>query len=85
MSLTQDQNQNEKELLLVHYIRDTINDILSNEDRLNKEVDVFFDRYDADQSGKLDPDEFQQLVFGICGFIGAPKPNKEKYEETFKK
>ena len=64
--------------------KDTIKDILENEDRLNTEVDTFFVNFDADESGKLDADEFRQLVFGICGFIGLPNPPKDVYMDMFK-
>ena len=60
---------------------DTINQILNNQERLNAEVDTMFTCYDADESGKLDPQEFKNVVIALCAFIGLPNPPQEVVQE----
>ena len=64
--------------------KDNIQDILDNDERLATEVDTFFNAFDEDSNELLDPDEFRNLIFGLCGFMGIPNPPKDVYTDMWK-
>ena len=63
---------------------DEMKDLMNNDDKLTRECEVMFATYDVDESGRLDEEEFKNLVVGVCGFIGLPLPPKEIYDDMFK-
>ena len=62
-----------------------IDELLASDERLEDEANILFDRFDVDESGKLDPEEFKALIEGVFMMLDFPVPPEREIEEEMKK
>uniref|UniRef100_A0A7S3J443 EF-hand domain-containing protein n=1 Tax=Euplotes harpa TaxID=151035 RepID=A0A7S3J443_9SPIT len=63
----------------------SIDDILSDENRLKAVADKQFDKYDEDGSGTIDIKEFRTEIQALYTKLGKKPPTKRKIHEMMEK
>ena len=59
-----------------------IQDILNNEEKLNKIIDQAFKNVDSDGSGSIEEKELEKIMVQITCDMGAEPPTKEDIKEV---